>query len=340
MVKYNGRAEGRINSGQSVFRGIEVPDEWAERLPHEPPRGLIMLVGAPDSGKTTLARYLWERFAPAVETAAWLDADIGQSTLGPPTTMTLAVTRYPASPPYPPKGMRRRYFVGNTSPRGHMLSVVVGVVRLARLALRQRAHFVVVDTTGLIAPERGGVALKQAKLELLRPRWVLALQRGDELEPILAPWDGHPVIRIVRLPVAEAAAPKTRERRRAHRREQFRRYFARAGRLVLALEELSVVGHGAPVPGLLVGLQDHDGFTRALGIVEDVESSSGRLVVRTPLRDSASVRALRLGRVHLTAAFEEYVPRRHPAHREAEAHAGEETRGDRGTMGGTCADDR
>jgi len=321
-----------------VSSRIEVPDDWLARLPDEPPRGLVMLVGAPDSGKTTLARYLWERFAPLVETAAWLDADIGQSTLGPPTTMTLVLARAAAEPVYPPKGTRRRYFVGNTSPRGHMLSVVVGVVRLARLALRRRAHFVLVDTTGLVAPERGGVALKQAKIELLRPRWVVALQREAELEPILAPWADHPTIRVVRLPVAPSAVPKPPERRRAHRREQFRRYFARAGRLVLPLDRLPVVGQGRIEPGLLVGLQDRDGFTWALGVVEEVTSASGHLVVRTPMRDAAPVRALRLGRLHLTPDFEERFPLRRPTRLEEGGDRG--GAGEEGSTGETSGDDK
>ncbi len=326
---------------------IEVPPEWSEQLPTHPPKGIVMLVGAPDSGKTTLARYLWERYAPHVASAAWLDADIGQSTLGPPTTMTVVVADTQRHPAFPPQGARRRYFVGNTSPRGHMLPVIVGVARLARFALSRRPHFVLVDTTGLVAPERGGVALKHAKIELLLPRWVLALQREEELEPILRPWESHPAIRLVRLPVSSAVVPKTPEHRRQHRVRQFRRYFAHADHLALSLDGLGIFGSGPLTPGRLVGLQGRDGFTLALGVVEQADPDQQRLVVRTPLRHAERVHAVRLGRVHLTAALEEWFPSRRTVEADQEQADDREAEGEERPAAGTedatgagCADSK
>jgi len=95
----------------------EVPHRWtqirAERL-----TGLVLIIGAPDTGKSTLARYLYTRAAASGRRMAYVDGDPGQSTLGPPTTITVTLA-CPDNASFPPGGETRRYFVGHVSPRGH-----------------------------------------------------------------------------------------------------------------------------------------------------------------------------------------------------------------------------
>jgi len=45
-------------------------------------RGVIMLIGAPDTGKTTFARHLLAEAVAAGKSAAYIDADVDQSTTG------------------------------------------------------------------------------------------------------------------------------------------------------------------------------------------------------------------------------------------------------------------
>jgi len=53
--------------------------------------GAVMVLGAPDTGKSTLCRYLVYRAFAAGHPAALVDLDLGQSHLGPPTTLALAL---------------------------------------------------------------------------------------------------------------------------------------------------------------------------------------------------------------------------------------------------------
>jgi len=55
----------------------------------------VYVVGATDSGKTTLCRYLVDEAAARTRTA-YVDCDTGQSRLGPPTTEGMAL--YPGTP--------------------------------------------------------------------------------------------------------------------------------------------------------------------------------------------------------------------------------------------------
>ena len=48
-------------------------------------RGVIMLLGAADTGKTTFARHLMAAALVTGKRVAFVDADISESTVGPPT---------------------------------------------------------------------------------------------------------------------------------------------------------------------------------------------------------------------------------------------------------------
>lgn len=274
---------------------IEIPPYW-EQLNLEGLSGLLMVIGAPDTGKSTFARYLYARLCAFHERVAFIDGDIGQASLGPPTTMTLAL-RQGGETRFPPGGPRVRVFVGANSPRGHMLPTLIGVYKLARRAQELGATVTVMDTTGLIAPEQGGPALKQAKVDLLEPTVLFAIQRGSELEPILGPLRRSARTRVVELPAASAVRPRDPQTRRVHRARLFARYFADAYPLEISWARLAVF----PAPRFeryrLVALEDRRGFALALGIVLEADHARKMLLLLTPAHSLSEVDALRVGDV-------------------------------------------
>ena len=56
-------------------------------------RGVVMLLGAPDTGKTTFARRLVATALAAGKTVAYVDADTDQKTCGPPTCTGMKMVR-------------------------------------------------------------------------------------------------------------------------------------------------------------------------------------------------------------------------------------------------------
>ena len=208
---------------------LEILPEWvraAEGILARP--GVVVLLGASDSGKTTLSRILAERWRIAGRTVGLVDGDIGQSSIGPPTTVGLAMVS-PNAPLPPHPSPLTMHFVGSASPPGHFLPLILGTQALVHAAIAQGAEIVLVDTTGLIL---GAVAasLKWHKLQALRPQHVLGLQRGEELEPILPLLEGQASLEIHRLPVSSRAIRRSHAARRAFREERFREYFASASR--------------------------------------------------------------------------------------------------------------
>lgn len=271
----------------------QVPSSW-ESLTFSAMRGVILVVGATDTGKTTFGRYLYRRLSAHHERLAFVDGDVGQATLGPPTTMTMALGM-PNDASFPPGGPRFRVFVGDISPTGHMLSTVVGAYRIVEKAREAGATAIVYDTTGLVHSSQGGTALKLALVDLLRPEVVIALQRKDELEHLLVPLRSSSRTRVVDRRVTEAVERRDRRARQEHRAEQFRRAFETAGP-----REVRWVGRAViPAPSFtrhrLVALEDEEGFVLQLGIVTGVDWSSDTVEVYTTLSSFESVDAIHVG---------------------------------------------
>lgn len=260
-------------------------------------RGTVLLIGDSDTGKTTVARSLYRRACRAGVRAAYLDGDMGQSTLGLPTTMTVALGE-PGDDTWPPRGPRRVYFVGSTTPRRLMLPTLVGVVRLRDAALALGAELAIVDTTGLVAAAEGGRALKQAKIELLAPDLVIALQRDRELEPLLWPLRRDPRVRLLEWAVSPRAVIRSREARVEHRRRRLAGYLEGARSVALPLRRLGVYELERLSAGALLALLDGDGWTLGLGVVEQADPRGPDAVVRTPLPGLEGVAAVRIGVAH------------------------------------------
>lgn len=199
--------------------------------------GTTLLLGGTDVGKTTFARLLVNRAVEAGRPVALIDADPGQSEIGPPTCAGLAFLDAPvaALSDLVPHAL---VFIGSTSPQDRLLEHAAAVRRLADIA---PTHFLVVDTSGFL---HGSAArrLNQIEFDLLGPAHVVALQRHGELEPILAPMRRREGCRIHTPsipPVIRRKPPSFRAQRRAMR---FAAYFQNTALHTYAFDEVAFVG--------------------------------------------------------------------------------------------------
>lgn len=276
---------------------------WEVALERAARSRLTLVVGAVDTGKTSLATLLANGLLARGFRVGVVDADLGQSEIGPPTTIGLGrVTRALAC--LGDAGVAGLSFVGSTSPQGHVGATVAGTRQMADRAAAAGLERVVVDTSGLIGGELGRI-LKRRKIALLDPDLVICLEHAGECEPILRSYAGRSRPEILRLPVAEHARRRSAEARRRHREAALNAYFQGAAPRRLALSGLafrlmSDRSDRAPLDGrdelegALVGLDDAGGDTLGVGAIRAVDFADRTLLVDTPVRD-VHVAGLRLG---------------------------------------------
>ena len=268
-------------------------------------RGVTMLVGGLDTGKSTVARRIAEAGVDAGCTVGLLDADVGQSTIGPPTTVGLRLCR--AGADLEPDALARAdhlAFVGSTSPQSHLLPLVAGARLLLDRARAAEADMVVVDTTGLVSGVYGQI-LKFHEVGVLQPDLVVGLARGQELEPVLGVLRRFYPADVISLDVHPDVVPTTVEQRAQMREDSMRRYLAEPlqrwrVRATVFMPALPALFDLAALDHIVVGLSDGKGQCIGVGYLEHV-ADEGALRLISPVAEAPQ--ALILGSVRLEEGF-------------------------------------
>lgn len=282
---------------------LQVPSAWEAllgQLREGSPWRMLMVAGPVNAGKTTLATWLAQQLSDRYRTF-FLDADPGQSLIGPPTTLALS------SLPLDPDRWLRLRFVGHISPEGHLLQMLSGLCRLVEAARWYRAERLVVDLPGHIPGEIGRELLFQI-LDVLRPDYVVALEREEELKPVWQCFRKSRRPQMVRMAVAQAVQERDRLVRSGYRRERFQRYFAAARlcRLSVAARGLHGMVPSWANPGAwrhrVVALCDAQGFSRVLGIVVRFDPQLQMLYLWAPPFRAREITTVQFGRFRLDPA--------------------------------------
>lgn len=281
---------------------MDIHPSW-QAINVETLRGTLLVIGEPDAGKTTFACWLYGALARTGGRTAYLDGDAGQSLLGPPTTMSLVIGA-PGDITFPPRLHHRHWFVGHVSPRGHTLPLLVGAQRLADVAWERGVTVLVYDSDGLVDARQGGVTLKHALIDVLRPSVVFAIQHDRELEDILMPLRLSRRARIIDLPASPAVLWRNPATRRANRAQRFAAHFRTAEPIELDWSRLGVFPRPQFLPNQLVALEDSAGFALALGVVVGQDRPARTVSLLTPLSPNRlpDIAALRLGDLTLDPA--------------------------------------
>jgi len=255
--------------------------------------GPTVLIGATNSGKSTLAQYLLRRFIENHITIALVDTDIGQSSLGIPGTISMKVFKKPRD--IEAFHAEKTFFIGSLNPAQRIPLMIEGTKTLARKAQKRSDH-ILVDTTGLIHGEIG-VALKIAKIKSIRPGQIVTLERDTELEHLLAMLHDTTVYR---LKSSGNVRDRSRDMRMRYRQKKFNEYFHKDKIHEYFLDNVAFFYNGKSLPpkrthfkeGTMIGL-NHNEDTKALGIL--LELDNGSVAFKSPAGSLSSINRIVFG---------------------------------------------
>ena len=210
-----------------MSRTYQINSDW-ESLADEivQPNQHIMVLGALDAGKTTFCQYLIEVAINQGLKSALIDTDIGQSTIGPPTTigMKLLLSSDDSTVQHLDGNADSLYFVGAITPVRNFLPVLTGARLMADAAQKAAAEFIVIDTSGYFH-ENAAIMLKQQKIDIIRPHHIVCIGRSREMEKLTAGYKMMDWLRIHYLPVHKMTCMKSQEMRKENRSAKFKNYF-------------------------------------------------------------------------------------------------------------------
>ena len=263
---------------------------------------LIMVIGRSDTGKTTLVEHL-AGFLSRHTQLGVVDSDMGQSHIGPPTTIAWGRIKG-VFKGWAEVATEDFYFTGTTTPFGSLLPAVVGTRLIADMAL-SGCKKVIVDTTGLVSGPAGR-ALKQFKIDALSPDMVLALEISHELDHILEAFQAGKHPKIHRIPVPPGVGVKSTPVRSRHRFDLIASYLRGAGTLEVPYERTAMRfmreprGHNiAEIKHRVVSFRDEGNKDIALGVIEKLKLRERKLLVLTPMRSDVKFSALVIGNAEI-----------------------------------------
>ncbi len=269
-------------------------------------KGTALLLGATNSGKSTLARYLIERFISKNIVAFLIDSDIGQSSLGLPGTINMKI--FKKAEDIEDLSTEKIFFVGSLNPAKKIPLMIDGLKKMVSDARnvdiinvpRTESKLILVDTTGLIH-EEAGKALKHRKIEAIRPEHLIAIQRHDELEHLIAPIKD---IDIHRIKASKMVIERDRETRIRYRREKFNEYFSEKKVTEFFLDDIALFYNGKLLrpggidfkEGILIAL-NHNKDTMALGILLELDGNS--ITFKSPIKSVRGINGVTLGDINV-----------------------------------------
>jgi len=259
----------------------------------------MYVMGATDRGKSTFCRYLARKLFSCGR-VGYLDCDTGQSSIGPPTTVGLAL--YRDSPQAPDEVFLR--FVGSMSPVGHTLQQVVATARLRDKAGAEGTDYLIIDSPGWVM-ESAAQEFHIRMIDLIQPDLIVAIQSGQELEGILINFRRHPGMEIRRVPVSPKVVERRRGWRKLYRTTQYKKYFSDLRTHTLALPGIGVHGRMPDTfrdeewQNLVIALCDPEMMVICLGIVERLDIKEGTITFRAPVFDPDQVASLHIGSIRI-----------------------------------------
>jgi len=268
---------------QQLPEDLLVPADWKKLIEQaEESGGRVIVVGDTDAGKSTLCWWLAQELAAQARVAV-VDADLGQSRVGPPASVGWR---------FADAAEGEFYFVGDVTPARRPATCLAGTLKLTQRAEAAGADIVIVDTSGYVHGP-GAISLKTAKVGLLAPALTIIVSEPGHMAHLTSPFARDDRIKIAEVLPAGSGNQKTPTDRQRWRQRRFAAWLAGSSvqwvswgdKALINLptaEQFQASGGLAAWRGLLLGLLTEDNLGLCLGLLRAIDYENNRLLLSAP----------------------------------------------------------
>lgn len=256
--------------------------------------GVCLVLGGADTGKTTFVAAM-AKHAGSSQSIGIIDADIGQSHIGPPATVGWAIVNDPRID-FSKIIAGGISFVGDITPVGHLLQLTAAIAQSLQ-QVSKLVDLIIIDTPGFINGPAANV-LWWTVQRIIQPQLILAVQRYDELGAILAGLRGFSLrIKLVNCP--SQIPLKSPQDRKTYRQRQFSRYFKNSRVYEINLSDIAVqpqlILNRENLSGRLIALRDCRSVDIAMSFITEYQKDRNTVVIRAPQIDIKQICCLVIG---------------------------------------------
>jgi polynucleotide 5'-hydroxyl-kinase GRC3/NOL9 len=213
---------GEKNSANEI-EGNSVPESWQAAvktvLATESKPVVAMIVGAIDVGKTSFCAYLANMALRKKLRVTFVDADLGQSDLGPPSTIGSCQITKPIRDPFEIEAEDIR-FIGVTSPSSALSEVISGITEMTGKALKLCTDLLIVNTDGWVDGE-DAIRYKLTLAKRIKPSMLIGIQEQSELTFLLG---ALPEVQSIAVESSPSVRKRDREERKLLRELGYKKY--------------------------------------------------------------------------------------------------------------------
>jgi polynucleotide 5'-hydroxyl-kinase GRC3/NOL9 len=251
----------------------------------------ILVIGSTDTGKSTLCMFLVNHILKFKESVALIDADIGQSDLGPPGTLGLSMITKPYLQP-DNLNVNSMIFIGKTNPSSVTEKIIDGILKLENCILKGTS--IVINTDGWILDEEA-IAYKLRMIKQLETDTTIILDEGNELYNVFEPNRS-----FMRIRVPKFIKTRGREERKKIREHNYKKYLRNAIHRNFSLNGIMIESLLSKriQSGEMLGFIDPNGFLIGIGILEHINRKKQILRAYTNVNDR-NVTSIDCGNIRL-----------------------------------------
>jgi polynucleotide 5'-hydroxyl-kinase GRC3/NOL9 len=223
-----------------VIDGPTIPGSWveaAEKTAGEE-KGVVVVVGETDSGKTSLATFLVNYYLNFQGEVGVVDADPGQNDLGIPGTVSAGVVNKGLSDlnQVRPEIIE---FIGLTAPESGVGELKEAVASTIRRLREKGVEKMVLNTDGWV--DSKGLSFKAELIRVVKPSFVISLLEGEKAMMFIRVVD--PDTRIIQVEKSPFVKRRSRMHRRTLRMLNYKRHFARSRLVRRKTSEIAFINH-------------------------------------------------------------------------------------------------